>query len=114
MGLFFDPTCRVAVQLALSAYDSSQLQAGTEECYSLHLLCVQSVTAKLDILPSRTVIGVRPSVPFSAALFASIETISQPKNDKRNNKKIKPKKAIKNSYVQISIKSLSAVHEKGD
>lgn len=56
---FFYPTCRVAVQLALSAYDSSQLQAGTEECYSLHLLYIRSVMAKLDILPSRTVVGLR-------------------------------------------------------
>lgn len=64
-GYVFCPTCRVAVQLALSADDSSQLQAGTEECYSLHLLWIRSVTAKLDILPSHVVVGIRPTFPFS-------------------------------------------------
>lgn len=67
-----NPTCRVAVQLALSAYDdSSQLQAGTEECYSLHLLCISIGHGQTGhpSISSRTVAGevVRPTFPFSVA-----------------------------------------------
>lgn len=92
-GCIFYPTCRVAVQLALSAYDSSQLQAGTEECYSLHLLCIRSVMAKLDILPPGTVVGVRATFPLASSLCINRNKKSTQK--KLNEKQDKTKKPLK-------------------